>query len=213
MKSTNWRYNWRYKSPIVNVTKERQLANQFVVLDVTRKVKLRITVQKQTSESEHNNSKKESNRPVRSNVQPFCRPNGSIGMGSSLEESNLYIKINIHEMHAKLLVDTGATLAFMSKTLFETIPTGNQAKTAKFQAKLFNCKWHNGRTCIRATKSKFFFTAGIIFSPEETVIFWLYTECWRRNQNNLSRNSNWTASWVRSMLNHMKKTWRDKAKI
>lgn len=47
-------------------TKERQLANQFVVLDVTRKVKLRITVQKQPSESEHNNSKKESNRPVRS---------------------------------------------------------------------------------------------------------------------------------------------------
>lgn len=141
MKSTNWRYNWRYKSPIVNVTKERQLANQFVVLDVTRKVKLRITVQKQTSESEHNNSKKESNRPVRSNVQPFCRPNGSIDMGSPLEESNLYIKINIHGMHAKLLVDTGATRTFMSKTLFETIPPGNQAKTAKFQAKLFSCKW------------------------------------------------------------------------
>lgn len=30
---------------------KRQLANQFVVLDVTRKVKLRITVQKQPSES------------------------------------------------------------------------------------------------------------------------------------------------------------------
>lgn len=128
MKSTNWRYNWRYKSPIVNVTKERQLANQFVVLDVTRKVKLRITVQKQTSESEHNNSKKESNRPVRSNVQPFCRPNGSIDMGSPLEESNLYIKINIHGMHAKLLVDTGATLTFMSKTLFETIPQGTRPR-------------------------------------------------------------------------------------
>lgn len=54
---------------------KRQLANQFVVLDVTRKVKLRITVRKQPSESEHNNSKKESSRPVRSNVQPFCRPN------------------------------------------------------------------------------------------------------------------------------------------
>lgn len=54
---------------------KRQLANQFVVLDVTRKVKLRITVQKQPSESEHNNSKKESSRPVRSNVQPLCRPN------------------------------------------------------------------------------------------------------------------------------------------
>lgn len=49
-------------------------------------------------------------------------------MGSPLEESNLYIKINIHEMHAKLLVDTGATLAFMSKTLFETIPQGTKPR-------------------------------------------------------------------------------------
>lgn len=107
---------------------KRQLANQFVVLDVTRKVKLRITVQTQPSESEHNNSKKESNKPVRSNVQPFCRPNGSIDMGSPLEESNLYIKINIHGMHAKLLVDTGATRTFMSKTLFETIPQGTRPR-------------------------------------------------------------------------------------
>lgn len=102
--------------------------NQFVVLDVTRKVKLRITVQKQPSEIEHNNSKKESSRPVRSNVQPFCRPNGTIGMGSSLEESNLYIKTNIHGMHAKLMVDTGATLTFMSKTLFETITQGTRPR-------------------------------------------------------------------------------------
>lgn len=146
---------------------------QFVVLDVTRKVKLRITVQKQTSESEHNNSKKESNRPVRSNVQPFCRPNGSIDMGLPLEESNLYIKINIHGMHAKLLVDTGATRTFMSKTLFETIPPGNQAKTAKFQAKLFSCKWRimTEPYASGPPKVSFFSPLGLFFHQKRQLLF------------------------------------------
>lgn len=41
-------------------------------------------VKKQPCENEHNNAKKGSSRPVRSNVQPVCRLNGSIGVDSSL---------------------------------------------------------------------------------------------------------------------------------
>lgn len=147
--------------------------NQFVVLDVTRKVKLRITVQKQPSESKHNNSKKESSRPVRSNVQPFCRPNGSIGMGSSLEESNLYIKININGMHAKLLVDTGATLTFMSKTLFETIPQGTRPR---LQNSKQNCLAANGIMAEPYASgppkvSCFFSPLGLFFYQKRQLLF------------------------------------------
>lgn len=94
-------------------------------------------------------------------------------MGSPLEESNLYIKINIHGMHAKLLVDTGATRTFMSKTLFETIPPGNQAKTAKFQAKLFSCKWRimTEPYASGPPKVSFFSPLGLFFHQKRQLLF------------------------------------------
>lgn len=60
-------------------------------------------VKKRLCEIEHNNAMKGSIRPVRSiNVQLVCKTNGSIGVGSSLEEAGLYIKDSVHGMHAKL---------------------------------------------------------------------------------------------------------------
>lgn len=79
-------------------------------------------VKKRPCVNEHNNAKKGSSRSVRSNVQPVCRLNGSIGAGSSLEEAGLYIKVKVPGMHAKFLVDTGATLTLLSQTLYETMP-------------------------------------------------------------------------------------------
>lgn len=79
-------------------------------------------VKKRPCENENNNATKGSSRPVRSNVQPVCRSNGSIGVGSSLEDAGLYIKVKVHGMHAKFLVDTGATLTLLSQTLYETMP-------------------------------------------------------------------------------------------
>lgn len=92
-------------------------------------------VKKRPCENEHNNAKKGSNRPVRSNVQPVCRPNGSIGVGSSLEEAGLYIKVKVHGMHAKFLVDTGATLTLLSQTLYETMGNRKQDQDCRIQSK------------------------------------------------------------------------------
>lgn len=75
-------------------------------------------------------------------------------------------------MHAKLLVDTGATLAFMSKTLFETIP---QVTRPRLQNSKQNFLAANGIMtepyASGPPKVSFFSPPGLFFHQKRQLLF------------------------------------------
>lgn len=60
----------------------------------------------------------------------------SLDVGSSLEEAGLYISVNVHGMHVKLLGDIGATLTLLSQTLYKTIPQQDGPRLQNSKEKL-----------------------------------------------------------------------------
>lgn len=74
-------------------------------------------------------------------------------------------------MHAKLLVDTGATLTFISKTLFETIPQGTRQRLQNSKQNFLAANGIMAEPASGPPKVSCFSPLGLFFHQKRQLLF------------------------------------------